>query len=164
LDAVFYVCFEPLGTPLSRAKQRLGAQSGRQSHLGVMQSATFTVMACQLCALVLISLNRSVVSLRHLNIVTYFLVSFPIQTLLLIFVWRLHFWLKKHLAVESSDPMSNSRWKWGYFYFKASDPVLVVPLRAGKGQSFNYARSSVWVVGAAVASLAIASLIGSACS
>jgi uncharacterized membrane protein len=101
-----------------------------RTYLGVMQSATFTLIAWSLCALALISMNRTVVPWSHLNMATYFVISLPIQTLLLIFVWRVYFWLREHMAVANGDPMPDACWKWGCFYFNPSDPALVVPLRA----------------------------------
>jgi uncharacterized membrane protein len=132
-----------------------------RTYLGVLQAAVFTFITWQICALTLIviPLNGTLPSPRHLHMPTYFMVSFPAETLLVVLVWRMRFWLKRHLAAESSDPMSDTCWRWGYFYFNQCDPALVVPLRTGVGQSFNYARPSVWVVGMAVTVMTAATFI-----
>jgi uncharacterized membrane protein len=65
----------------------------------------------------------------------------------------MHFWLKRHVATESGDPVADRYWKWGYFYFNPEDPALVVPLRSGIGFSHNYAHRSVWWTSGAVVAM-----------
>jgi uncharacterized membrane protein len=125
-----------------------------RTYLGVMQGSVFTFITCQICVLVLL---RS-----HLDMRIYFMITFPAQALWLLFVWRIHFWLTKHLATDSSDPMSDTCWKWGCVYYNPSDPALVVPFRTGIGQSFNCARPSVWVALGFVTVATVASLLQTA--
>jgi hypothetical protein len=73
------------------------------------------------------------------NMPRFFLVSFPLQAVLLIFVFRVRAWLVRHTAEESMDPMPDACWKWGWYYSNPSDPAVVVPLRSGPGCSFNFA-------------------------
>jgi uncharacterized membrane protein len=91
------------------------------------------------------SLNRSIRFLPHFDMSTYFLILFPVLAVCLGCVWRMRLWLTKHIATESMDPMPDTCWKWGSFYFNRTDPALVVPLRTGFGQSFNCARPAVCV-------------------
>jgi hypothetical protein len=127
-----------------------------RTYLGAMQSLVFAFLTFQLCVPILMQLHNTVAFLPHIESAAYFQVSLPAQALWLVFVWRMRFWLTNHIAAQSSDPMSDACWKWGYFYFNPSDPALVVPLRSGVGQSFNCARPSVWVVGGTVTLLTIA--------
>lgn len=106
-----------------------------RTYLGVMFASIFMFPISQICLFA--------VADGHPDMPMYFAVSFPVEALWLVFVWRLRFWLVKHLATESSDPMSDACWKWGFFYFNPADPALVVPLRTGVGQSFNCGRPGV---------------------
>jgi uncharacterized membrane protein len=125
-----------------------------RTYLGVMQGSVFTFITCQICVLVLLR--------THIDMRIYFLITFPAQALWLLFVWRIHFWLTKHLATDSSDPMSDTCWKWGCVYYNPTDPALVVPFRAGIGQSFNCARPSVWVALGFLMVATVASLLQTA--
>jgi uncharacterized membrane protein len=131
-----------------------GASHKYRTYLGVMQALVFAFITCQLCVLVALP--------RPIDMPTYFLIGFPAQALWLFCIWKMRFWLTKHLARDSSDPMPDVCWKWGFLYFNPNDPALVVPLRTGVGQSFNYARPSVWVVGGPIAVLTLASIVRSA--
>jgi hypothetical protein len=138
-----------------------GASHKYRSYLGLMQALVFAFPICQICILVLMRSNGAPPYLRHVEMSTYFRVCFPAEALWLLCVWRMHAWLRKHLASESADPMPDACWKWGWMYFNPSDSALVVPVRTGVGQSFNCARPGVWVVCGAVTALTIASLVQS---
>ena len=132
-----------------------------RTYLGAMQALCFFIISCQMCGLAVMRLNGAVPWLRYLNMQTYFQVNYAALALGLAFAWSMRTWLTNHLAKESSDPMPNSCWKWGYFYFNPDDPAIVVRQRTGIGQSFNYARSSVWVLGGVVILLTTAGLLQS---
>jgi hypothetical protein len=123
-----------------------GASHKYRTYLGVMMATIFSLGNTQLCALELIDFRQTVSWLRHWDMDMYFAVTFPLLALELIFVWRLRWWLSRHLAAGSVDPMHDACWKWGVFYFNRQDPALVVPMRSGVGFSPNHARLSVWVV------------------
>jgi hypothetical protein len=67
---------------------------------------------------------------------------------------RVRGWLKRHLAESSCDPMPDTCWKWGQYYFNPDDPALVVPSRTDISWSPNFARRSIWI-GWAVVTVAI---------
>jgi hypothetical protein len=125
-----------------------------RTYLGAMQALIFSFLICQLCLPVLSGAGGSVAFLRRVNVLD-FRVILPVEIVWLGCVWRMRFWLTNHMSRESSDPMSDTCWKWGHFYFNPSDPALVVPMRAGPLQSYNYARASVWVVSGIVMALTI---------
>ena len=103
-----------------------------RTYLGVMQASVFTFIGGRLC--VFIATQGQPI---------YFRITLAAEALWLVFVWRIHFWLRKHLARDSSDPMPDACGKWGSFYFNPGDSALVVPMGTGVGQSFNFARPSV---------------------
>lgn len=138
-----------------------GASHKYRTYMGVMIAAIFTFIAAQICALTLMDFRLTVPWLRHWNMSAYFAISFPAQALWLFGVWRIRWWLSRHLATESVDPMPDACWKWGSFYFNRQDPALVVPTRSGVGLSYNHARPSVWVVTVVISALLIASLVQS---
>jgi hypothetical protein len=89
-----------------------------------------------------------------------FFASFiPLEALLFFFVWRIRFWLTKHLDLQSIDPMSDACWKWGWYYSNPSDPALVVPLRTGVGHSFNCGHTGVRLAYGLVMTLTVVSLV-----
>ena len=136
-----------------------GASRQYRTYLGAMQSAVFAFITWDICVLLLMDLKGIVPFFPRIGMSTYFAVTFPVQALWLVLVWRTRFWLSSHLAHESLDPMPDAFWKWGYFYCNADDPALVVPLRSGVGQSYNCARPSVWIAGGIVTAAVIASLM-----
>ena len=138
-----------------------GASHKYRTYLGAMNAFVFGFIVCQLCAVQLIELSASVAFLPRFAMHTYFLATFPAQGLWVAGIWRMRFWLARHLATGSGDPMPDTCWKWGCVYFNPSDPVLVVPLRTGVGLSYNCARPTVWMVATAVTGLTIASLVQS---
>lgn len=112
----------------------------RRTLLGLTQSSIFTLIVLHLCAL---SLVGDVFSTMQ----PYFRFSELTDFAVGLFVLAMLFWLRRNRAHRSSDPMSDQCWKWGWFYYNPSDPVLVVPQRSGFGYSFNYGRRAVYVVG-----------------
>ncbi len=129
-----------------------GASHKYRTYLGAMQSSVFAFLICQMCWFAV---------MPSVDMRFYFRFAFPVEAIWLFGVWRMRFWLTKHIAPESADPMADSCWKWGSVYYNPEDPAIVVPLRTGMGQSFNCARPSVWVVGGAVMALTIVSLVQS---
>jgi hypothetical protein len=69
-------------------------------------------------------------------------------------LFRVRRWLKRHLVASSCDPMPDTCWKWGYYYFNPDDPALVVPSRTDISWSPNFARRPIWI-GWAVVTVAI---------
>lgn len=123
-----------------------GASHKYRTYMGVLHAAVFTCAIVQICAMALIDFRLTVPWLRHWDSSAYFAVTFPLLALVIFSVWRLRWWLGRHLATGSVDPMPDACWKWGVFYFNRQDPALVVPMRSGVGYSPNHARPSVWVV------------------
>jgi uncharacterized membrane protein len=138
-----------------------GASHKYRTCLGVMFATVFTFGIVQICALTLSGFRHTVPWLRHWDMSTYFAVTFAMLALWHFGLWRLRRWLSRHLATESLDPMPDTCWKWGSFYFNRQDPALVVPTRSGIGYSPNYARPSVWVVTVLISALSIAFLVQS---
>lgn len=135
-----------------RARSSDWAPSPGQSHkyrtyLGAMQSLVFTFMILELCATTL---------LRHIDKDVWFPMTFAAEALWIFSIFKMHAWLRKNMARESVDPMADTCWKWGCAYFNANDPAVVVPLRAGVGQSFNYAKAPVWIVCGIVTAMSVA--------
>jgi uncharacterized membrane protein len=130
-----------------------------RSYLGMMQSCIFTFMICQLCVLSVMPLHSTVAWLRPLNIMTEMKIILPLTVGLAICCWIMRLWISKHLEKEKGDPMPDRFWKWGWFYYNPSDPVLVVPTRTGAGYSPNYARSSVWLACGTLIVLCIAAFV-----
>ena len=120
-----------------------------RTYLGVMLASAFTGSIGQLCGMIWMQA-------AHVHSPVYLMITFPAVVVLLIFVWRMRRWLASHIARDSSDPMPDTRWKWGLMYYNPSDPALIVPLRTGIGFSFNFAYASVWV---ATGLLTIATLV-----
>jgi hypothetical protein len=138
-----------------------GASQKYRTYLGVMLATVFTFPIVEICALTLVDFRLTVPWLRHWDMYTYFAVTFPALALWQFSLWRMHRWLKRHLATESVDPMPDACWKLGFHYFNRQDPALVVPLRSGVGFSPNFARPSVWVVAVVISVLTIASVVQS---
>ena len=78
---------------------------------------------------------------------------------LLLLLLGMRIYLKRNLARESSDPMPDHCWKWGYFYYNPCDSALVVPSRSGVGFSYNHASRSVWYGGAIVLAVTLFTFI-----
>jgi hypothetical protein len=141
-----------------RTRSRDWAPTAAASHkyrayLGAMLAFVFGFITWQLCFEVVMSFSATVAWLRPLHragpapLAVLFL--FPLAA------WGMQFWLKRHVATESGDPMADRYWKWGYFYCNPEDPALVVPLRSGIGFSHNYAHQSVrWALVAVTAATA----------
>jgi uncharacterized membrane protein len=113
--------------------------------LGLMISGVFSFMIFKSCWLSLMPLLGSG-PFGAMN--TYFRYSLPASIGLILVLLGMRIYLRKNLARESSDPMPNRCWKWGYFYYNPADAALVVPSRSGTGFSFNHASRAVWFVGA----------------
>lgn len=136
-----------------------GASHRYRTCVGVMFAAIFTFITLQMCAMMLIDFRPAVPWLQHWNMSGYFAIAFPAQALWLLGVWRLRWWLSRHIATGSVDPMPDTCWTWGIFYFNRQDPAVVVPVRSGVGAAYNYARPSVWVVTVVIFALLIASAV-----
>ncbi len=126
--------------------------------LGLMQSSLFSFLIFNICWLSLTPLlNRETFGDLH--------TQFRVELLgLLSFIpigLGMRRYLRRNLARESTDPMPDHCWKWGYFYYNPADPALIVPLRSGTGCSFNHARRSVWFVGALLLSGALYMILSS---
>jgi uncharacterized membrane protein len=119
-----------------------------RTYLGVMMALAFT-------------LPISMISLSALlpGSPAYFGTVFPLEIFVLFLIWRIRFWLTKHLDRQSIDPMSDSCWKWGWCYRNPSDPALVVPMRTGVGLSYNCGRLGIRIVYAVVMALTFVSLV-----
>ncbi|MEO6078870.1 MAG: hypothetical protein ABIQ86_03720 [Steroidobacteraceae bacterium] len=136
-----------------------GASHKYRTYLGVMIAAVFTIIGAKTCALTLMDFRLTVPWLRNWSMSGYFLITFPLAALWLFGVWRMKWWLSRHLATESVDPMPDACWKGGLFYFNRQDPALVVPARSGVGFSYNYARPSVCVVIVVILAFSIAAVV-----
>jgi uncharacterized membrane protein len=126
--------------------------------LGLMQSSLFSFLIFNICWLSLVPLlNRETFGDLH--------TQFRVELLgLMCFIpigLGLRTYLRRNLARESSDPMPDHCWKWGYFYYNPADPALIVPLRSGTAYSFNHARRSVWFVGTLLLSVALYMILSS---
>jgi uncharacterized membrane protein len=115
--------------------------------LGLTVSSTFTFIILQGCWLPLMPLLQGA-SFENLN--AYFYYSMIGYLCLALGGTAMMRYLARHRSRDSTDPMPDRCWKWGYFYYNPADPALIVPLRSGRGCSFNHARRSFWVVTAAV--------------
>jgi uncharacterized membrane protein len=124
-----------------------------------MQAMVWVLVTWQLCIFALRGPYSPIPAMRTGHATGYFLITFSVEALWLISVYSIRAWLAKHLAVASSDPMPDACWKGGVFYYNPDDPVLMVPLRTGIGQSFNYARPSVWIVSGILTTAGILSVI-----
>lgn len=51
-------------------------------------------------------------------------------------------------AGELEDPDEDHLWKWGVFYVNKDNPNMLVEKRQGFGQTVNFARWEVWLLGA----------------
>ena len=118
-----------------------------RTYLGVMFSLIFTAPIGMISLIALLP-----------DPVVFFATFLPLEVLLLFVVWRIRFWLTKHLDPRSIDPMPDSCWKWGWYYCNPSDPALVVPLRTGVGHSFNCGHPGVKAAFAIVTTLTVVSL------
>jgi hypothetical protein len=147
---------------LFRARSSDWAPTAAASHkyrtyLGAMLAFVFGFMAWQMCWPVVVSYSDRVTWLRPFNRIAP--TPIAVVFLLLLCAGGMHFWLRRHVATESGDPMADRYWKWGYFYCNPEDSALVVPARAGIGFSYNYAHSSVQWVSAAVVMATVAMLV-----
>jgi hypothetical protein len=147
---------------LFRARSSDWAPTAAASHkyrtyLGAMLALVFGFMAWQMCWLVMVNYSDRVTWLRPFHRTT----PTPLAVVFLfgLGAWGMHFWLKRHVATESGDPMADRYWTWGYFYCNPEDSALVVPARAGIGFSYNYARRSVQWVSAAVLMATVVMLV-----
>lgn len=115
-----------------------------RTSLGVMISGLFSFMIFKSSWLAVIPLLKAG-SFGNMNSYFRFSSSAGVWVLLILIGLRIH--ARKNLARESSDPMPDYCWKWGYFYYNPNDVALIVPTRSGTGFSYNYASRSVWFVG-----------------
>src|SRR5258708_13162087 len=136
--------------PNPRASRRYRAS------LGLMTSGVFSLMIFKSCWLSVMPLLKSG-PFGDMN--TYFPFSFPANIVLIFVVLGMRIFLRKNLARESSDPMPDQFWNWGYFYYNPPDSALVVPFRSGTGFSFNHASRGVWFVGAICITVTLYTLI-----
>lgn len=126
--------------------------------LGIMQSSLFSFLIFNICWLSLMPLLSKETfgdlytqfRLELLGLLSFIPIGLGMRT-----------YLRRNLARESSDPMPDHCWKWGYFYYNPADPALIVPLRSGTACSFNHARRSVWFVGALLLSAALYMILSS---
>lgn len=124
--------------PDPRASRKYRTMLGIAATLG---ASFLSFVLCGLCVVDAVPLRESIQwHLVEVILATVFL-GFPF---LFFGFFGMLWWLKRHFSAESSDPMPDDFWKWGYFYFNLDDPALVVPLRSGFGFSFNNARRPVW--------------------
>lgn len=114
---------------------------------GLMVSATFSFIILQMDWTALMPLVQGA-SFANMN--TYFDYSIIGYLCLLVGDVAMFRYLARHRSRESTDPMPDRCWKWGYFYYNPADPALIVPLRSGTAYSFNHARPAFWVVAAPV--------------
>jgi chromate transport protein ChrA len=128
-----------------------------RTYLGAMLAFTFGYLTWGLCSTVVMSYKDTAQWLRPFQMP--YQVQMPMAFLFPLCVGAMAWWLRKHLATESRDPMADKYWKWGYFYFNPEDSALVVPTRSGIGLSHNYARPGVWWVAGAVVVVTIASFV-----
>ncbi len=124
--------------------------------LGLMLSSTFAFIGFTACWVLLMPLLHQGSS-SGMN--TYFHISFDGFACLFVGDLEMRRYLKGHLSRESSDPMPDRCWKWGYFYYNPGDPAMVVPLRSGIGFSFNHACRAFWIVGAISMAVATAMFV-----
>jgi hypothetical protein len=127
-----------------------GASHKFRTYLGVMQACVWTFIIAEFSALAVMQFggDRSrtppfglPAPLQYLGMATW-----------LACLWGMRWWLSRHMAMGSGDSMADRYWKWGFFYVNPDDSALVVPLRSGLGQSYNFARASVqWVAFAVMA-------------
>jgi hypothetical protein len=136
-----------------------GASHRFRSYLGAMQSLLFFFITSTMCFNLLLPLGKSIPGIPHISTPVYFSVLYPVEFAWIVAVFGLRRWLRNHTVQESSDPMADACWKFGFFYFNPADPALVVPLRSGVGQSHNYARPSVLAATGLVTVLTIFSLV-----
>jgi len=129
-----------------------------RTYLGANLAFVFGFIVWQLCSMIVMGYSGTVPWLRPFRTPVHLLML--LELLLPVFAGAMWLWLKRHVATESSDPMADKYWKWGYIYFNPEDSALVVPLRAGVGFSHNFARASVWWVGGAVVAVTMAMLVG----
>lgn len=123
-----------------------------RTYLGVMTASIFMFPVTQISFF-------AVTATGHVDMPMYFAISFPVEAVWLIFVWRLRFWLAKHLDRQSMDPMPDAFWKWGWCYSNPYDPALVVPLRTGIGYSYNFAHFGVRLGAAVLTAVVVTSLV-----
>lgn len=116
--------------------------------LGLIHFFVFGYMIFDSCWLSLMPLLKGG---RFGDMNAYFRFTSPEMIFIFLLLVGMMMYLKRNLARDSSDPMRNVYWKWGYFYYNLEDSALVVPSRSGTGFSYNYANRSVWFVGAFIA-------------
>lgn len=124
--------------PDPRASRKYRAMLG----LGATSGVTFlSFVLCSLCVIDAVPLKEA----TQWRLLEVFLSVFFLGLPVLFFgFFGMLWWLKRNVSAESGDPMPDTCWKWGYFYFNSDDPALVVPLRSGFGLSYNHARRPVW--------------------
>jgi len=115
--------------------------------LGLVQSSVFSYIIIDGCWLSLMPLLKGG---RSGDMNTYFRFSSPAGIGLFFALLAMQLYLKKNFARETSDPMADDCWKWGYFYYNSTDSALIVPSRSGMGYSYNYASREVWLLGGLV--------------
>ena len=113
--------------PDPRASRKYRAMLG----LGATSGATFlSFVLCSLCVIDAVPLKEA----TQWRLLEVFLSVFFLGLPVLFFgFFGMLWWLKRNVSAESGDPMPDTCWKWGYFYFNSDDPALVVPLRSGIG-------------------------------
>jgi uncharacterized membrane protein len=124
-------------TPLASRRYR--------ATLGWMISGLFSFMIFKSCWLSVMPLLQGS---RFASMDSHFRFSLSAGICVLLVLVGMRLQLKRNLARESSDPMADDCWKWGYFYYNPRDSALVVPTRSGTGFSYNYASRAIWAVGA----------------
>jgi uncharacterized membrane protein len=115
-----------------------------RAYLGAMMACVFGVLSWRMCRLGLFGLKVPAWPGLASATIPTMRMTIASNALWIVSIWGIRWWLQSHLATESSDPMADRFWKWGYFYSNPDDPALVVPLRSGVGFSHNFARASVW--------------------
>ena len=96
---------------------------------------------------------------RKIDMAVFFGITWAWLALAVFLVWRLRFWLSKHLDRQSMDPMSDACWKWGFCYSNQADAALVVPLRTGVGFSYNFAHLGVRMGTVVLTAVLVVSLV-----
>jgi hypothetical protein len=104
-----------------------------RAYLGLMGTLVFGNIILSGCLLLLFPIKY------------YFGFVFPAWTFVYYALFRVRGWLKRHLAESSCDPMADTCWKWGWYYFNPDDPALIVPGRTDLGWSPNFARRPIWM-------------------
>ena len=135
--------------PDPRASRKYRAMLG----IATISFPTFlTFVICLACVFVAVPLKEA----TQWRLVEVFLAAFSLGfPILFLGFFGMLWWLKRHVSADSGDPMPDSCWRWGFFYFNSDDPALVVPCRSGVRFSYNCARQPVWwfVLGPMIVSL-----------